>query len=144
MKNAKRVTFASVATLAALLWTDSAIADTQVASSPVPGAVAMSAVPPSSDLSPSVVAPADIRRNPFGSKPMAASALAARRGGESVFNDNQLKGMVANNSASNLATGMNVISEGAFSGSSGLPTVIQNSGNNVLIQNATIVTVQLK
>jgi hypothetical protein len=39
---------------------------------------------------------------------------------------------------------MNVISDGAFSGSVGLPMVIQNSGNNVLIQNATIVNVQLK
>ncbi|MBW8828522.1 MAG: hypothetical protein JF606_03635 [Burkholderiales bacterium] len=155
MKNAKRVTFASAATLATLLWIDPAIADVQVTSSPVPVGVATtstisastvsaSTVSPSSDLSPLVAAPADIRRNPFGGKPMAASALAAKRGGESVFNDNQLKGVVANNNASNLTTGMNVISEGAFSGSSGLPTVIQNSGNNVLIQNATIVNVQLK
>ena len=52
--------------------------------------------------------------------------------------------MVANNSASNITTGTNVISEGAFSNSVGLPTVIQNSGNNVLIQNATIVNVQIK
>lgn len=150
MKNAKRVTFASAATLAALLWTDPAIADVQVTSSSAPGGIATTStvspttISPSYDLSPGGAAPADVRRNPFGGKPMAASALAARRGGESVFNDNQLKGVVANNNASNLTTGMNVISEGAFSGSSGLPTVIQNSGNNVLIQNATIVNVQLK
>ena len=43
-----------------------------------------------------------------------------------------------------LATGSNVIADGAFSGASGLPMVIQNSGNNVLIQSATIVNVQLQ
>ena len=47
-------------------------------------------------------------------------------------------------SASNVTTGSNVISDGAFAGIGGLPMVIQNSGNNVLIQNATIVNVQLK
>ena len=82
--------------------------------------------------------------NPFGSQPVSNSMLNARRGGERVFNDAQLKGVVSNNVASNLTTGMNVISEGAFSGSSGLPLVVQNSGNNVLIQNSTIVNVQLK
>lgn len=84
------------------------------------------------------------RHNPFDTRPVAAGQLATRRGGEGVFNQNKLKGVVADNSASNLTTGMNVISEGAFAGSSGLPTVIQNSGNNVLIQNSTIVNVQVK
>jgi hypothetical protein len=82
--------------------------------------------------------------NPFGSQPVSNNTLSAKRGGERVFNDAQLKGVVSNNVASNLTTGMNVISEGAFSGSSGLPLVVQNSGNNVLIQNSTIVNVQLK
>lgn len=48
------------------------------------------------------------------------------------------------NQAYNLTTGGNLISEGAFAGSSGFATVIQNSGNNVLIQNSTIVNVQFK
>lgn len=90
-------------------------------------------------------APAAHRANPLGGAPIASSALAARRGGdERIFSENKLKGVVADNKASNLTTGMNVISEGAFAGSSGLSTVIQNSGNNVLIQNATIVNVQVK
>ena len=38
----------------------------------------------------------------------------------------------------------NTVSSGAFAGTAGLPMVIQNSGNNVLIQNATIVNVQIK
>ena len=82
--------------------------------------------------------------NPFGSRPVSGATLSAKRGGASVFSDAELKGVVSNNVASHLTTGMNVISEGAFSGSSGLPLVVQNSGNNVLIQNSTIVNVQLK
>ena len=145
MFSAKRITLTSVIALAAFSWTESVIAEDQSASSSTPDVVAApSAAPPSYVLSQSVSARADIRRNPFGSKPMPADALATRRGGDGVFNDNQLKGLVANNQASNLTTGMNVISDGAFSGSAGMPTVIQNSGNNVLIQNSTIVNVQLK
>jgi hypothetical protein len=41
-------------------------------------------------------------------------------------------------------TGNNTITEGSFSNASGLPMVIQNTGANVLIQNATIVNIQFK
>lgn len=71
-------------------------------------------------------------------------SLDARRGGTEVVNDMKLNGVVSDNQAYNLVTGGNVISEGSFAGSSGMPTVIQNSGNNVLIQNATIVNVQMQ
>ena len=145
MFRAKRIILTGGATLAALLWTASAIAEEQSASSPAPSSVATASTTSSSYLlSSPVSAPAATRRNPFASQPVPADALAAKRGGALVFNDNQLKGVVADNQASNLTTGMNVISDGAFSGSSGMPTVIQNSGNNVLIQNATIVNVQVK
>ena len=145
MFSAKRLTRTSVAALAVMSWTHSVIADEASASAPVPDAVAT----PSAVSSPSVVLQsvslvADLPRKPFGSKPMTPAALASKRGGDRVFNDNQLKGVVSDNQASNLTTGMNVISDGAFSGSVGIPTVIQNSGNNVLIQNSTIVNVQLK
>jgi len=40
-------------------------------------------------------------------------------------------------------SGSNVVSGSAFGSSAGLPTVIQNSGNNVLIQNATIVNIRM-
>ena len=145
MFSATRITFTSVATLAALSWTPPVFADEQSTASPASAAVATpSIVSPSYALSPAVSESATMRRNPFGSKPMAAAALATKRGGDRVFNDAQLKGVVADNQASHLTTGMNVISDGAFSGAAGLSTVIQNSGNNVLIQNATIVNVQLK
>lgn len=40
-----------------------------------------------------------------------------------------------------LTNGDNVISGGAFANSSGIASVIQNSGNNVIIQDSTIVNV---
>ena len=85
-----------------------------------------------------------MRRMPFGSQPVSPDVLATKRGGDRVSNDAQLKGVVSDNKVTNATTGTNVISDGAFAGSSGLSTVIQNTGNNVLIQNATIVNVQVK
>ncbi len=88
-------------------------------------------------------------RGPAASpQPQGAAAeerLAQMRGGsEAPWNDMKLAGTVANNSAVNVATGANIVTEGAFSNASGLPMVIQNSGANVLIQNATIINVQIK
>jgi len=84
-------------------------------------------------------------QNPFGGQPMLDDqSLEARRGGTVVVNDMKLDGVVSDNQAYNLVTGGNSISGGAFADSSGMPTVIQNSGNNVLIQNATIVNVQMQ
>ena len=48
-----------------------------------------------------------------------------------------------NNSTSGTFSGGNVIDKGAFSDSSGLSTIIQNSGNNVLIQSATILNLNI-
>lgn len=48
-----------------------------------------------------------------------------------------------NNSTSGTFSGGNIIDEGAFSDSSGLSTIIQNSGNNVLIQSATILNLNI-
>jgi hypothetical protein len=69
---------------------------------------------------------------------------AARGGFEVVQNDLQLRGMVAQNSASHIQSGNNTIADGAFTNASGMPMVVQNSGSNVLIQNATIVNVQFQ
>lgn len=146
MSSATRTTFASVIALAALSWTPSVIAGEPFTSLAVPDVDATTSVSSSIYvLGPASLSIAvDVRRSPFGGKPMTAAALAAKRGGDRISNENQLRGVVADNHASNLTTGANVISDGAFSGSVGLPMVIQNSGNNVLIQNATIVNVQLK
>jgi len=101
-------------------------------------AVAVSPPSPAVEIAPS---PAP---NPLGIRPLDNQSLASKRGGAVTLNDMKLKGVVADNSANHVATGSNVISDGAFAGSAGLPMVIQNSGNNVLIQNATIVNVQLQ
>ncbi len=84
--------------------------------------------------------------SPFGAsiKPVDLRVLERGRGGADVINDSRLKGVVSNNQAVNVTTGGNIITEGAFAGTTGLPLVVQNSGNNVLIQNATIVNVQVK
>lgn len=70
--------------------------------------------------------------------------LATFSGGTEVSQRMTLNGTVSDNSASHVVTGSNAISSDSFSGAAGLPMVIQNTGNNVLIQNATIVNVQFQ
>lgn len=73
-----------------------------------------------------------------------SSTLDAYRGGSlQVHNDMVLAGTTADNTAQHVNTGNNSISAGAFSNMNGLPVVIQNSGANVLIQNAMIVNLQM-
>lgn len=77
--------------------------------------------------------------------PVGDASLAELRGGtETPWSDMKLNGTVGNNAATNVVTGANIITDGAFANASGLPMVIQNSGANVLIQNATIVNVQFR
>lgn len=73
---------------------------------------------------------------------MTADELDAHRGGDALIGQNDLTGRVANNTANRVETGSNSISQGSFASASGLPTVIQNSGANVLIQNATVLNVR--
>jgi hypothetical protein len=73
--------------------------------------------------------------------------LEQYRGGTDTYNttnNTQLNGMVSNNSATNVVTGSNTIDAGSFANMSGIPTVIQNTGANVLIQNSTTVNLQFK
>ena len=55
-----------------------------------------------------------------------------------------IQNRAANNAATNVLTGQNVITEGSFANASGFPMVIQNTGSNVLIQNATIIHIQFQ
>jgi hypothetical protein len=73
---------------------------------------------------------------------MNAEQLDGHRGGDAMISSNQLNGTVSDNSAKQVVTGQNTITQGSFANASGLPTVIQNSGANVLIQNATILNVR--
>jgi hypothetical protein len=80
--------------------------------------------------------------------PVTAAQLDAQRGGTDTspvtINTNMLNAKLFDNSAIGNVTGNNTITEGAFSGASGLPTVIQNSGNNVIIQNGTVLNLTVK
>lgn len=65
------------------------------------------------------------------------------RGGKSTVDNNVLlDGTVEGNTADHVVSGSNAISDGAFSNASGINTVIQNTGSNVLIQNGMVVNVQ--
>ena len=90
------------------------------------------------------VAPPAPARSAFV-QPVEADTLSTLRGGREVtHNDMRLDGITAGNVADHVATGANTIAGGAFSGMSGLPLVVQNSGANVLIQNAVIVNVKMQ
>lgn len=96
---------------------------------------------------------ADSARTPASSAPapsafvataVDSAALDTYRGGSvQVHNDMELTGTTANNTAQHVNTGNNAISAGAFANMNGIPVVIQNSGANVLIQNAVIVHMQM-
>lgn len=79
--------------------------------------------------------------------PAREARLSGARGGADTATasaDARLNATVTNNTATNISTGSNIIDNGSFANMSGLPMVIQNSGTNVLIQNATIINLQLK
>lgn len=77
-------------------------------------------------------------------KPVAMAALGQYRGGSQIVrNDMTLAGTTSDNSAQQVNTGSNAISSGAFANMNGIPVVIQNSGANVLIQNAVILHLQM-
>ena len=74
-----------------------------------------------------------------------SAALEAQRGGTDTVNNNmQLDGSVHDNVAHQVVTGSNSIDAGSFANMAGIPTVIQNTGANVLIQSATIINLQFK
>lgn len=70
--------------------------------------------------------------------------LLAGQRGMAVTNTNDLDAALYENSASNLVTGSNMVSDGSLANNAGLNTVIQNSGNNVLIQSAVILNLQMQ
>ena len=81
---------------------------------------------------------------PGFAKAVDVATLDTLRGGRvQVRNDMTLTGTTAGNTARNVNTGSNDIGSGAFSSMSGIPVVIQNSGANVLIQNAVILNLQM-
>lgn len=125
-----------------------ALAATCAAQQATPAVASAAADLPSADAAaPAPSAPAAVKPRQGGvfAAPLAEERLAGLRGGsESPWSDMKLNGAVSGNSAVAVASGANIVTEGAFTNASGLPMVIQNSGANVLIQNATIINVQFK
>jgi len=80
----------------------------------------------------------------LGSAALADEQLDQLRGRQTVFNSNDVDGQLYNNEAVSNVTGSNFVTDGSFAGMSGFSTVIQNSGNNVLIQNATVLNLQFQ
>lgn len=78
----------------------------------------------------------------FGTPVTAGQLDGARGGSGGIASDTALTGTVSNNSAHQVVTGANTISESSFAGATGIPIVIQNTGANVLIQNATVINLQ--
>ena len=60
------------------------------------------------------------------------------------INDQDLNGVVTDNVAIDNQTGHNTIADGAYTNAAGFMTTIQNTGNNVLIQNATIINLTVE
>lgn len=72
-----------------------------------------------------------------------ADRLSGLRGGENIVDNRILvDGRVTDNVAEKIVSGANAVGGGAFGNATGINTVIQNTGSNVLIQNAMIVNVQ--
>ncbi|WP_236585378.1 hypothetical protein [Dyella sp. EPa41] len=72
------------------------------------------------------------------------ATLADLSGGTLIWQDTNLTGTMSDNNVDHVVTGDNIITGNSLSGATGFPTVIQNSGNSVLIQNATVLNVQFQ
>ncbi|RJX75745.1 carbon storage regulator [Vibrio sinensis] len=81
---------------------------------------------------------------------LSEETMDSSRGGQyvididSVTASSEIAGLSAGNTALNTVNGDNVIAAGALAASSGVTSVIQNTGNNVLIQNSMVVNLTLK
>ena len=79
----------------------------------------------------------------FGTPVSAVQLDGARGGNAAMASSATLTGTVGANSANYVVTGANTIAASSFAGAAGIPIVIQNTGANVLIQNATVINLQL-
>lgn len=83
--------------------------------------------------------------NLFGD-PVQVQELDELRGQGGVLdisNVANLEAMLSDNDASNSVTGSNSIDGQSFTDASGVFSIIQNTGNNVIIQDSTIITVTI-
>jgi len=94
------------------------------------------------------VLPALADENPAYAGPEAAvsdAALAQESGqGLNPGTANLANNTISISSGGTLINGNNTIGDKAFSDVNGIPTVIQNSGNNVIVQTATQISVEFQ
>lgn len=60
-----------------------------------------------------------------------------------VTSNANLGAVLTNNDVNDSVTGYNIIDQGSFNDASGVFSIIQNTGNNVIIQDSTIITVTI-
>ena len=113
---------------------------------PAPGPGMQQAAPPAHAATnkPAVAPPAAAVAKAADAEAADEARLDNARGGDAAMSgEANLSGVVASNTAINVVTGSNLI-DSSFNNASGLPMVIQNSGANVLIQNATVINLQIR
>jgi hypothetical protein len=98
---------------------------------------------PTPALSADPAKPAPQQASPFGVAAADELLDRTRGGSNSTDIDMRLSGSVGGNTANNVNTGANIITNGSFSNMAGIPIVVQNTGANVLIQNATIINLRM-
>ena len=60
-----------------------------------------------------------------------------------VTSNANLGAVLTNNDVNDSVTGYNIIDQGSFNDASGVFSIIQNTGNNVIIQDSTIITITI-
>ena len=78
---------------------------------------------------------------PVGDKSL--NELRGKSGIVDVTSSAHLEAVLADNTVANSVTGNNVIDNNSSSDASGVFSVIQNTGNNVIIQDSTIITITI-
>ncbi|MGZ4977119.1 MAG: hypothetical protein ACXV8O_08210 [Methylobacter sp.] len=83
----------------------------------------------------------------FSAETAMLDELDNARGREGVdittLNNMNVRAALSGNQANNNVNGYNIIDNGSLTQASGITSVIQNSGNNVIIQDSTIVNVTI-
>ena len=133
------------ALLALALCAHASAADTGQASTVTAAAAAAAAPALAPQLAPAPkLEPKNVVVPGLGAAAPTAVLDKTRGGADGMAASADLRGAVTGNSATNVVTGNNTIQASSFAGASGIPIVIQNTGANVLIQNATVINLQFQ
>ena len=81
--------------------------------------------------------------SPFGGAAISDEAMSQLRGGDSPVQISDQDATSAGNTCVVCVSGGNNVGLSSFAGATGVFTVIQNSGNNALLQNTTQVNVSI-